>query len=78
MIKGIAYFIIISQLGDSNEHQKHKFKKYRLICVLVIINIHTFSGLWISCAFIMFIYMKYTLFCMQNIVIEKLFIIKVT
>ena len=39
--------------------------------VLVIINIHTFSGLLISWVFIMFIYMKYTVFCVQNIVIEK-------
>ena len=48
-----------------------RFTRTDQLCVLVIINIHTFSGLLISWIFIMFIYMKYTVFCMQNIVIEK-------
>ena len=54
------------------------FNENRPIMCLVIINIHTFSGLLISWIFIMFIYMKYTVFCMQNMVIEKSFITKVT
>ena len=55
------------------------FTRTDQLCVLVIINIHTFSGLLISWILIMFIYiyiyMKYTIFCMQNVFIEKSFII---
>ena len=48
-----------------------RFTRTDHLCVLVIINIHTFSGLLISWIFIMFMYMKCTVFCMQNIVIDK-------
>ena len=48
-----------------------RFNRTDQLCVLVIINIHAFSGILISWIFIMFIYMKYTLFCMQNIVIKN-------
>ena len=48
------------------------FTKTDQLCVWVItINIHTFSGLLISWIFIMFIYMKYMVFCMQNIAIKE-------
>ena len=52
------------------------FTRTDQLCVFVIINTHTFSGLLISWVFY-HVYVKYTVFCMQIIVIEKLFIIKV-
>ena len=39
-------------------------------CVLVIINTHTFSGLKVKLG-VYHVYVKYTVFCMQIIVIEK-------
>ena len=52
----MGYFFIISQLGDSNDHHQLNFYENRQLCVLVIINIHTFSCLLISWVFIMFIH----------------------
>ena len=49
------------------------FTRTDQLCVLVIINTHTFSGL----LGIYHDYVKYTVFCMKIVVIEKLFIIKV-
>ena len=46
------------------------FKRTDQLWVLVIINTHTFSGLEIKLG-IYHVYVKYTVFCMQIIVIEK-------
>ena len=46
------------------------FTRTDQLCVLVIINTHTFSGLLISWV-IYHVYVKYTVFCMQIIVIEN-------
>ena len=68
IIKG--YFIIISQLGDSNENNKLKFFENRPI---MCFGYHKYSHLfWSTDKLGMYhVYMKYTVFCMQNIVIEK-------
>ena len=46
------------------------FTRTDQLCVLVIINAHTFSGLKVKLG-IYHVYVKYTVFCMQIIVIEK-------
>ena len=45
------------------------FTRTDQLCVLVIINAHTFSGLKVKLG--IYVYVKYTVFCMQIIVIEK-------
>ena len=50
----MGYFIIISQLGDSNEKHKHKFYENRPIMCFGIINTHTFSGLEVKLGIFMF------------------------
>ena len=66
----MGYFIIISQLGDSNEQHKLKFYENRPIMCFGYHNAHTFSGLKVKLG-INHVYVKYTVFCMQIIVIEK-------
>ena len=72
----MGYFIIISQLGDSNEQHKHKFYENRPI---MCFGYHKYTHLFWSTdkLGIYHVYVKHTVFCMQIIVIEKLFIIKV-
>ena len=72
----MGYFIIISLLGDSNEQHKHKFYENRPI---MCFGYHKYTHLFWSTdkLGIYHDYVKYTVFCMKIIVIEKLFVIKV-
>ena len=53
------------------------FTRTDQLCVLVIINTHTHLFWSTDKLGIYHVYVKYTVFCMKIIVIEKLFIIKV-
>ena len=66
----MGYFIIISQLGDSNEQHKLKFYENRPI---MCFDYHKYTHLFWSTdkRGIYHVYMKYMVFCVQNIVIEK-------
>ena len=68
----VMVFFIISQLGDSNEHHKLKFYENRPI---MCFGYHEYTYLFWSTDKLgihhVYIYMKYAVFCMQYIVIEK-------
>ena len=66
----MGYFIIISQLGDSNEKHKHKFYENRPIMCFGYHKYTNLSGLEVKLG-IYHVYVKYKVFCMQIIVIEK-------
>ena len=66
----MGYFIIISQLGDSNEQHNHKFYRNR---PNMCFGYHKYTHLFWSTdkLGIYHVYVRYKVFCMQIIVIEK-------